>query len=73
MTKSGEEPRRRRPVLVAAGVIAALLGVVFTLQGLGFLGGSPMTGSPIWAVIGPIIATCGIVVIVFALRDGRRR
>jgi hypothetical protein len=62
----------RRPVLVTAGVVAVLLGVVFTLQGVGILGGSPMTGSTIWAFIGPIIALCGIVVIVFALRGGRR-
>jgi drug/metabolite transporter superfamily protein YnfA len=62
----------RRPALVAAGVVATLFGIVFTLQGLGILGGSPMSGSTIWAFIGPIIALCGIVVIVFALRGGRR-
>ena len=36
-------------------IIAALLdlvGTVFVLQGLGVLPGSPMTGDPVWAVVG---------------------
>lgn len=61
----------RRPILVAAGVVAALLGIVFTLQGLGLLGGSPMSGSVVWAVIGPVIAVCGIVAVALGLRRGR--
>ena len=32
-------------------------GLVWTLQGVGILGGSLMSGSTMWAVIGPIIAT----------------
>ena len=67
------EPRVRRPALVAVGVVVAVLGVVFTLQGLGFLGGSPMTGSTLWAILGPVIALLGIIVAVYGLRRGRGR
>ena len=62
----------RKPVLVTAGVIIAVLGAIFTLQGLGFIGGSAMTGSTLWAVLGPIIAVAGIVIAVFGLRRGRK-
>ena len=62
----------RRPILVIVGIIVALMGAVFTLQGLGLMGGSPMTGSPFWAVLGPIIALLGIVLAVYGLRSGRR-
>ena len=40
----------RRVVLVGAGFVLTLAGVVFTLQGLGILGGSVMSGSTFWAV-----------------------
>ena len=62
----------RKPVLVTIGVIVAILGVIFTLQGLGFIGGSAMTGSTLWAILGPLIAVVGIVVVAFGLRSGRR-
>ena len=62
----------RKPILVTVGILVALLGALFTLQGLGFVGGSAMTGSTLWAILGPIIAVLGIVVIVVGLRSGRR-
>ena len=62
----------RKPVLITVGVIIAALGAIFTLQGLGFIGGSAMTGSTLWAVLGPIIAIGGIVIAVFGLRSGRK-
>jgi hypothetical protein len=62
----------RRLVLVAVGVLAALAGVVWTLQGLGYINGSFMTGATLWAVIGPVVALAGLALIVFGLR-GRRR
>ena len=62
----------RTPVLVIVGVILAVMGAIFTLQGLGFLGGSPMTGSTLWALLGPIIALLGIVLVVYGLRSRRR-
>ena len=63
----------RKPALVTVGVVVAVLGVVFTLQGLGLLGGSPMTGSTLWAILGPVVALLGIVLAVYGLRSSRRR
>ena len=62
-----------KPVLITIGVIVAVLGAVFTFQGLGFIGGSAMTGSTLWTVLGPIIAVVGIVLVVVGLRRGDRR
>jgi hypothetical protein len=62
----------RKSVLVTIGVIIAVLGAIFTLQGLGYIGGSAMTGSTLWAVLGPIIAVAGIVIAVFGMRTGRK-
>ena len=41
----------------------ALTGVVWTLQGLDVLGGSAMSGDKTWAVVGPIVALVGLVLI----------
>jgi hypothetical protein len=59
-------------VLVVIGLAAALAGCVWTLQGLGYVGGSFMSGATVWAVIGPIVALVGLVLITLGLR-GRRR
>jgi len=58
---------------LTVGILAVLVGVVWTLQGLGQLGGSAMTGERIWAVIGPIVGLGGLVLIVVGLRSRRRR
>jgi hypothetical protein len=42
------------------GLLVAVAGVIFTLQGFGLIGGSVMTGSTIWAVAGPLIALAGL-------------
>ena len=53
---------------IVLGVVLALAGVVWTLQGLGFVGGSFMTGATIWAVIGPVTAVIGLIVAVAGVR-----
>ena len=54
------------------GVLLVVMGLTFTLQGLGVLqGSSPMTGETLWAVIGPILALLGVLVVVRALRARR--
>jgi hypothetical protein len=47
-----------------------LVGLLFTGQGLGWIGGSTMTGETMWAVIGPVLALAGAGMLVAA---GRRR
>jgi hypothetical protein len=51
----------RRSRLVGA-IVVLLVGLTFFLQGIGLLGGSRMTGSTFWAVVGGIavIAAVGI-------------
>jgi hypothetical protein len=57
----------RRVVLVGVGFLITLAGVVFTLQGVGVLGGSVMSGVTFWAVAGPVIALAGLVLAVIGL------
>ncbi|MGL5910348.1 MAG: hypothetical protein ACRCZP_10135 [Phycicoccus sp.] len=59
-----------RPVAIVVGGVVVLVGLVWTLQGLGLLEGSPMTGVTLWAVVGPVVALVGAAL---ALRTGRRR
>jgi hypothetical protein len=54
------------------GLIAILSGTVWTLQGLGHIGGSAMSGERIWAVIGPVVALVGVGLVVVAIRSLRR-
>lgn len=42
------------------GVLVALFGVLFTLQGFGAVQGSPMSNTTTWSVLGPIIALIGV-------------
>lgn len=53
-----------RMVKLVVGCVLVLFGVVFTLQGLDVLGGSGMSGKTLWAVLGPIIALVGLVLVV---------
>jgi len=60
----------KNPMLVGVGVVVALLGLLFTFQGLGYVKGSFMTDSNFWAVAGPVIAVGGVLVVVRGV--GRR-
>ncbi|HEV8569971.1 MAG TPA: hypothetical protein VGQ92_23275 [Actinoplanes sp.] len=53
---------------MAVGLLAIVLGAVWTLQGLDILAGSVMTGVTVWAIVGPIVAFVGLVLIVIGLR-----
>ena len=57
--------------LTILGGLMDLMGTVWSLQGVGILPGSFMTGQPEWAVYGAIMVAAGIALIVFANR--RRR
>ena len=64
--------KRIWPYLVP-GVILTAIGLVWTLQGFNVLGGSAMSGSPTWAIIGPIVLVVGLVLIVISIVVARRR
>jgi hypothetical protein len=53
-------------VIIGALLLAA--GAVWALQGFGVLPGSFMSGNRMWAIIGPIVAVVGLVIVVLSLR-----
>ena len=63
----------KRVLLVGAGLLFVLAGVIFTLQGSGAMGGDAMSGVTFWAVAGPVIAVAGLVMAALGLRGGRVR
>ena len=62
----------RRGLLTGFGALVAAVGVVFALQGLGYIGGSSMTGTTLWSVAGPLIAVLGLSLVAVGLRARRR-
>ena len=59
---------------VITGVVLVAAGALWTLQGLGVLPGSPMSGVTFWAVLGPVVALVGVALLLTARRqDGPRR
>ena len=53
---------------MALGLLLVVLGAVWTLQGLGLVEGSVMTGVPVWAIVGPIVAVAGLILVVTGVR-----
>src|SRR4029077_4831802 len=72
MTVAREGHQMKQVALIVLGVLVALAGAVWTLQGLGYIGGSFMSGATLWAVIGPLVLLAGLAIVYLALR-GRRR
>lgn len=60
----------RNPLLVLVGVVVALLGLLFFLQGIDLVKRSGMSGTVTWSILGPLIAAAGVAV---AARGARRR
>jgi hypothetical protein len=54
------EPGVASRVLIGVGALAVVAGIIFALQGFSVLGGSTMSGSSLWAVLGPLIALAGL-------------
>ena len=55
------------------GVLLILVGLIWTLQGLGYLAGSVMTGVTFWAIVGPLVAIIGVLVVARAVRSRQPR
>jgi hypothetical protein len=58
-------------LMIGVGALATIAGIVFALQGFGVLGGSTMSGSSLWAALGPLIAVGGLVVAAAGVRQRR--
>jgi hypothetical protein len=71
VTESGAyDPLMSRGFVVtfAVGLLVAVFGLIWALQGFGVLGGSPMSNTTTWSIIGPITVLIGIVIAVFSWR-----
>lgn len=54
-------------------VIVGLVGLVWLGQGLGYIGGSFMTGSQLWATIGTLLVVVAAAIVVIEVRRPRPR
>ncbi len=61
----------KNTAFIGLGVVLLLAGALWTFQGLGYVGGSAMTGVTIWAVIGPVVALVGLVMLTLGVRGNR--
>jgi len=59
-------------LLIIVGVLLALIGAVWTLQGVGVLPGSVMSGVTLWAIVGPIVAVVGLGLVGWGIARQRR-
>jgi hypothetical protein len=57
-----------KPILVVAGGVVALVGLVFTLQGAGVMKGSAMSNTTFWTVAGPVVIVVGLAIAAVGLR-----
>ncbi|WP_027860069.1 hypothetical protein [Marmoricola sp. URHB0036] len=57
-----------RTVSLVVGILLALLGLLWILQGLDVIGGSGMSGHGVWAVIGVVVGAIGVFLLVRTLR-----
>jgi hypothetical protein len=62
-----------RWVWLVLGLVLVLVGALWTLQGVGVVGGSAMSNDSKWAVIGPIVGVVGLVLVVTGARARARR
>ena len=58
----------KNSLLIVLGALLVIAGVVWGLQGLGYLGGSVMSGVTFWAVAGPLVALAGLAMAVAGVR-----
>ena len=62
---------QNRRWMLWVGLALIVVGVLWTLQGLGYVGGSAMTGVGLWAVLGPLNAVVGLALVLLGRRDRR--
>lgn len=64
---------RIRWISLVPGIILALLGILWSLQGANLVGGSTMSGQVIWIWIGVPVALVGLGLVVLGVRPRERR
>lgn len=58
---------------LALATLLTLIGLVWIGQGIGAIGGSVMTGSPFWAVVGAVLLVLALVIVLRERRPTTRR
>jgi hypothetical protein len=58
----------KKALPLVLGGLMVVVGLVWTLQGLGYVSGSPMTGVAFWAIVGPLVAGFGVALMIVAGR-----
>ncbi|MFC9842810.1 hypothetical protein ACFWFF_21130 [Streptomyces sp. NPDC060223] len=59
-------------LVLGLGVLLIFFGVTWTLQGIDVMQGSAMSGVTLWAVVGPIVAIAGLVLVGVGFARRRR-
>ncbi len=62
-----------RWALLVFGALLSLIGTVWILQGVDQLGGSFMSGQPLWAWVGIVTLIAGLGILYIGIRLGTRR
>lgn len=62
-----------RTLFVGLGILAILVGVVWTLQGANVLAGSFMSGNSFWLAVGIVLLIVGVLVSLVGVRAPRTR
>lgn len=60
-----------RAVRIILAILLGLLGLAWLGQGLGYIGGSFMTGSQFWATVGTVLLVVAAAILVLEARRGR--
>lgn len=63
----------KRTLLMAAGGLITIFGLLFLLQGSGLVKGSPMTDNHFWIYAGAVIAIVGAAILTLGVRTARTR
>jgi hypothetical protein len=60
-----------RIVGIVVGLLMFVVGAIWTAQGLGWWGGSSMSGVDFWAKVGPAVAGLGVALLIVVARGPR--
>lgn len=56
------------PMRRAVGLVLMFIGVMWFLMGVGFIGGSQFSNNTVFAILGALIASAGVVVMQYGIK-----
>ncbi|WP_405093534.1 hypothetical protein OG767_12365 [Micromonospora sp. NBC_01392] len=56
---------------LTVGLLAVVIGALWTVLGLGYVEGSVLTDRRIWALVGPVVVVAGFVALWLGMRARR--